>query len=681
MTRPYGSSPQEEKRYRLASYGVRSRFLEKLIAAIATFSVVLAMRGPVTWASAQPSPVEFTGQTTTVLANPTGQSGFSLELNPGGAPSTATVTTQLFAHLSTRSGFLAALSGRELGNQIAATSALALTCLPATAGGSRQLTIDVTTSSTTPTTLPGGCTGQTTPPSFNLHCAVGTGSCNGVYPLLVTVNANGAVFTHFITFLTYVERPAATPLNVATVFTAAPTATTEQIDALTHALASAPSIKTDVGVEPKALQSLEGTSSLRSLGQLLTQNPSVHEMTRLPYVPLDPGTLQSSGLQGDIQQQLDRAQQLATANGFPIPSPASPWLGTAPVTQTTTSALAGAGITTLVVPDSSLAQPTDTSLNWGEPFTLTPGSPQVTALAGDAALSAELRPTSQPALAAEQFLADVAFLHFERPSLTTPQGVVAVSPYGWVANQTYLTTLFAGLTDNPIATSATLTSLFSTLPIGGNGGPTTRALAVNGQSSSWPATQLTTFQQQQLQQSAFESAIRKGNAVIESLRDSAFSVESDHLTNGNRLVALGTMNGALTEQLSKFTIDSGDITLTALSGTLPITVTSTASYTLDAILRISNTQLTFPYGTTTHQTIDRSSISVRLPVQGKTSGDFPFTATLLTPQGNLTVTSQRITARINQSSIVGVILTIGALVVLFAWWIRTWQRNRSTRRA
>jgi hypothetical protein len=287
--------------------------------------------------------------------------------------------------------------------------------------------------------------------------------------------------------------------------------------------------------------------------------------------------------------------------------------------------------------------------------------------------------SAQPVLAAERLLGDLAFLHFERPSLTTPEGVVAESPAGFDFSAPFLDTVFAGLASSPVFTSSTLSSLFTGLTIGANGNPSARQLANTGPSPSWPQAQTVSFTIQTQRQVAFSSAIVDGQATLDSLADLLRRAESDRLTNATRPTAIEKATSTLDANLAQFNISSGDITITALSGTLPITLTSTASYTINGVLQVASPQLRFPHGAQSDQTIDRSTKSVRIAAQAVTSGDFPMTATLVTPQGDLQIATQRITVRATQSSIVGIILTIGALAVLLAWWLKTWRSKPAKR--
>ena len=49
--------------------------------------------------------------------------------------------------------------------------------------------------------------------------------------------------------------------------------------------------------------------------------------------------------------------------------------------------------------------------------------------------------------------------------------------------------------------------------------------------------------------------------------------------------------------------------------------------------------------------------------------------------GSLVIAQGQLTVRSTATSIVGIVLTAAALVVLLAWWARTWQAGRRKKRA
>jgi hypothetical protein len=67
-------------------------------------------------------------------------------------------------------------------------------------------------------------------------------------------------------------------------------------------------------------------------------------------------------------------------------------------------------------------------------------------------------------------------------------------------------------------------------------------------------------------------------------------------------------------------------------------------------------------------------------VQTRTSGQFKVEISLHSPTGGLELSAGEVSVRSTATSVVGVILSVGALVVLAVWWFRTSRRRRALRR-
>ena len=631
-----------------------------------------------------PPPLRLTYQTPALSASLAGQAPLTIGLESTAAPSDAKVSGQLFSRLTTRSGLSAALGAQGPSSALGpATTPLALNCLPASSHGGRSLVFNVVTTTTITPTLSGGCAGSSHAPVLNLSCVVGSGRCNGVYPLLLTLSSQGAVLSHLVTLVVFSEHPAPVPLRVGTVLTLSRGATPALIESVARAIKASPTTSLDVSIEPALIATLSATSNgtqalnaLRtSLGALESATPS-HGVLRSSYVPVDPGALSASGLASEFDAQLRRGSQILGGAG--IPSNDTTWLSTAPVTSSTTSALSAAGISRLVVDDASLAEPTTTSLSWGQPFALTPGASSVVAMAADSQLNAEVR-LGDGVLGAARTLGDLALLHYERPGLTTPQGVVMRFDAARLSPSA-LSSLLSGLAEQSVVTPVTLSGLFAQVPQGANGAPSARRLAQNGPSSPWPSSQVALLHLEQQRQTAFASALDSHAPVKRTLSDQLLSAQSDRLNSAGRLAALTTTGAALDNQLHALSINGADITITALRTSIPITLTSSAGYSVTGVLRLTSSHLRFPKGATSTEVLDKPTKSLRIEVEAITTGDLPMSATLTTPQGGLVIAHQRIVVRATHTSLVAIFLTLGAAGVLFAWWFRDWWR-RPKRRA
>ncbi|MEI8404113.1 MAG: hypothetical protein WCG96_02395, partial [Actinomycetes bacterium] len=125
---------------------VAARARHRLGAAIAV--VIMAVVAPLSVpAGSAPAPngLRLVSQTTTVQPGSDGSGRFQIAFTRPSGTGGVTVTTRLYAPLSTRSGFLAALSPAGPISEIAETAPLSLGCLPRTGddGSGRRLSITV----------------------------------------------------------------------------------------------------------------------------------------------------------------------------------------------------------------------------------------------------------------------------------------------------------------------------------------------------------------------------------------------------------------------------------------------------------------------------------------------------------------------------------------------------------
>ena len=639
----------------------------------------MATSGPSNAASA--ASLRLTYQSPSLSASLTGQAPLTFGLEAVRAPSDAKVSAQLFSRLTTRSGLSAALGTQGPSSAFGpATAPLALSCLPPSSHGGRTLALNVVTAAAIAPTLPGGCSDSPHAPVINLSCTVGSGRCNGVYPLTLTLSSHGAVLSKLVTLLTFSEHPAPVPLRVSTVITLSKGATAALVETVARAIQAAPATALDLSIEPTLVTTLsstsEGTKALASLKASLGVAAPAHGVLRTSYVPVDPGALSISGLATEFDAQLHRGTQILNDAG--IASTDTTWLASAPVTFSTSAGLHASGISRLIIDESSLADPTTTSLTWGQPFALTPGTSSVLAMAADPQLSAEVR-LNDGVLGAARALGDLAFLHYERPGLTAAQGVVMRFDAARLSPAA-LGALLNGLSEQPVVTPVTLSGLFAQVPQGANGAPSSRRLAQSGPSVPWSTGQIASLRLEQQRQADFSSAIDPHAPIKRSLADQLLSAESDRLSSSGRSTALATNATALDDQLHTLSISGADITITALRTSIPITLTSSAGYSVTGILRLTSSHLRFPKGAASTEVLDKPTKSLRVEVEAITTGDLPMSATLTTPQGELVIAHQRIVVRATHTSIVAIFLTLGAAGVLFAWWLRDWWR-RPKRRA
>jgi len=643
-------------------------------------------------------------QTATVQPSASGPASFTLHLGIGSsAPSGATVGLTLYHHLGTRSQFQQSLGDSSLGAPLTHLDAVPVTSLPAAAGRGVTLTMDVVPSA-------GTTTGAS--PTLDLRCTPTQLRCTGVYPVVVSLYPPGqgsSAIDRFTTYLTYVQQkstataalrfawvvPVAAPMTIkegskdpATAVAAPAKSTVSALSGLVTSLKQYPQVPVTLEASPQTLQALAaggpiGKAVTQGIATMVRSDPSARQLPPESYVPIDLGAFAAAGETGEITGQMTQGAAALRALGVDAGSSRT-WVATGTVGNALGTGLADPQVdaTQLVVPDDQLAADAaqTTGGTWASTFQLdfTGGGQPVTAAAADTELAAHFTADRKdPALEVAQLLADVAMVHFEFP-FATGRGVVAVAPAGWVPNQPFDDALLAGLATNPIVTPETLDGFFASVHQDG-----TRHLGSSGPGPTLPhglAHQISTAR---LHLTGFDTAVKTRPApVLTDLDQLLLASEAASLSPARQSAGVATFSRSLETQLNQITFASaGNLTLTARTGSIPITISSSAPYTVVGKLSVTSDKFQFPQGATRKLTLDHRTNPVRIQVEARTSGDLPIQAQLETSDGNLVIAEGQFTVRSTATSVVGVVLTAVALAVLLAWWARTWFTGRRRRRA
>lgn len=627
-----------------------------------------------------------------------------------GVPDQDEIVTTLYQRLSTRSGFQQTVAHAPTGRVLDTTHPVALAAMPPLDGGSGLSITVLPDAATTPPTAGA--------PTLDLTCTPTTpGNCTGVYPLVVTLvrPATGGGTTpvphaRFTTYLTYSAMPSTDRLDFAWVVpVGAPVtihhgvrnatralgspsaAATDALAGLTSSLAEHAGVPVTLATSPQTLQSLAatkhgaGAQAVQSLAAMSADQAS-REFLAQPYVPIDLGALAGAGEGTEIAAQMDRGSVVLQSLGIQTAGAGGTWVANGPVGSDLQTGLSapGVGAGSLVLPDADLAPASSsgsthgTSGTWASAFSLSMGhGAPVLAAASDGELAAHFTADpADPVLEANQLLADLAMIHFEEPYTPTPRAVVAVPPAGWTPTHRFDTALLSGLTTNPLVKPVTIGSLFSAFT-----GPGTalqsRRLATGGTGPVLAPSLARDITAQRLRLTSFDGSVHGTPPVLSHLNQLLLASESDDLPPSTQRGGVDTFAGALDGQLSLVQLATErTITLTARSGLIPVTLVSAAPYTVVGELTLSGGRFVFPHGSSRHVTLNHPTTPRRIPVEARTSGDLPLQVTFRSPDGRLLIAGGRLTVRSTATSLVGVVLTALALLVLLGWWARTWRRGR-----
>jgi hypothetical protein len=121
------------------------------------------------------------------------------------------------------------------------------------------------------------------------------------------------------------------------------------------------------------------------------------------------------------------------------------------------------------------------------------------------------------------------------------------------------------------------------------------------------------------------------------------------------------------------------ITLTARTGTVPLTIRNDTGEPVEVVLKFRSPKVELPDGATRRVTLAQQTTRLDVAVRTRSSGAFPFEVDVVSPDGELTLATTRYSVRSTAVSGVGLVLSIGAGLFLVVWWARHWRAARSSK--
>jgi hypothetical protein len=573
-------------------------------------------------------------------------------------------------------------------------------------------------------------------PNPTIAIQAGGSSCQeGVFPVRLQLEntTSGASIASLTTFMVYVTAPATQKLRFAMVVpvsTAIPpapqpsasallanpltslarpsAATLTGINQLVAAMSSSPnsSVPITVAASAQTLQDLTTATPPGATGTrptavnalaVLSDTTGTHQFAPTPYTPVDASALVAAGLGTELTQQLGRGSEILTDDGIvhsttpPAPGGSAPWITNDGLDDNTLAQLAAVGYNQLILPPADVSS-SPVNGSGAEPFTINSAhGSSFLAITSNADLASRMTAhPGDPVLAASQLLGELAQIYFEYPNLSSARAVVAVPPTGTTPNPSMISTLLTDLSNNPFVQGVTTAGLFQALPTPAachSGCKLTSSSSSGSSTNSGLPTG--TIRNQRARIAGLASAIVPPSSFATTLPrqlgDLVLASESETLKPSQQLSVLHNASAAVNAQLGQFSL-SGDqsITLTSRNGQIPVSIASLAPYPATGTLTITSDELLFANGTRRvsipNTTLTKATNNFPIPVQARTSGEFKLEITYSDPSGGMVITSGVINVRSTATSIVGVVLSLGAVAVLAAWWTRTTFRRRKRRR-
>lgn len=541
---------------------------------------------------------------------------------------------------------------------------------------------------------------------------------DGVYPIHVELRERGGerVYDQLTTHLVYAATGAGRPLAVAVVVPLHltpgtdldgrdTTPDTSGFVSLVEGLAARPLVPVTIVPTPEAIDTLglladrdRGTAGEGAAGllDLLRAALTGREVLGGPYVRWPTGELDSSRLLPELRRQVAHGRAVLTRRLRTEVDRGTTLIGDR---VPSADALEALGTQRLVVPEAALATDLSDDPTTG-PALLDPGALEGTSTAAipvitlDAALQSHLTPARSredhrlDVLCAQHLLADLAVIHFTDPDA---RGVAVVVPDGTA--QTTLDTLLAGVgADVPTLAASTLSDLFE-LPLRtfDDGQPIVRLPADTTARVDDPSVTAlaTAVGEARPLLRAYASLFDDGPAATETLDRRLATAFAADLSPSRRLAHLAEGRAEVERRLREVRLaEPGSVGLTARVQDVPIAVVNDSGRPITIGFEASSDNVRL-LGARVTAGSARPVLQRRLRVEGRVArvavrvatrgpGAFTLVAALRAPTGDVLDTG-RYSLRSTAVSGLGKVLSIGSLLFLALWWVRSITRTRRAR--
>ncbi|HKA93093.1 MAG TPA: DUF6049 family protein [Acidimicrobiia bacterium] len=421
------------------------------------------------------------------------------------------------------------------------------------------------------------------------------------------------------------------------------------------------------------------TSSLNALRDALGRS----QVLSGPYVPIDVRSLVGGGLSAEVGSELaqgtDKLSALLATRVDPRTEIARP------ANDASLARMRDAGVDRLVLDGADLA-PRDDQFTPAQPFVLRSQQGMATAVGSDVGLQRLLDGDDPPALRAQRFLAGLSVIALEQPNVA--RGVVVLEPDDWDASSALLESALAGLTaDHPLLQPLTVDDLVATVPPATSGdAPVERQLVPSPVPP--PPVSEREFTDAESELASFNALVPFPNPVSDpGNRSLLVSLSSAWVGAAGRARAraeLGKIHLDVQQFVGRLRVPAvnSTITLTAEKGEIPVTFLNETGQQLRVRVHLQSDKLQFPDGDDRVVDLPPRSTTMRFGVEARSSGTFPLTLRVTSPDGSLPIQQTEVKVRTTFFvSNVGLILTVGAGLFLAGWWAHDIRRRRRRRAA
>ncbi len=603
-----------------------------------------------------------THQDATVVVGTNGNGHMRVTLQTGGSNATATARITLYPALRTRSAVESVISGQGPGTApLDSTGTFVLNCIKG-----QSATFDVAIGEWRDAYTSCG----SVRPVLQSKCG---SRCNGVFPLQYSVTARGSQISMW-SLVTISNGVVPRPLRVAwtlksqavTVDSWSATSATLSTLALnpepiTVALSADELHRTLTSDNPVAQQYVEALRSFLASPQ--------HRVMAMGPRAMDYGSLRARGLGVDIPQHFIVVEQLlgeVTSESRMTDAVFLPGV----VGSASATAVDHQGRHVIVIGEEALRSAPSRTLGWGSPFRLVGVPASARALAVDSPLSALAnRDDIEPGRLAALTMGTLSMLYYQAPNARSPRTEVFTTNLDQ-ASPTFTTELASAMRASPLLTQRSIDASATSGQIGQNRSPAVRSL-VSAPVAPWRTSEITALANLKRDAASLISTFSTPAPFLR-LQMARLQAEVGLHSHAN---GVANAQRVLKDELSKFRIDQSTVILASATGTIPVTLYSSADYGITGLIRVSADRIEFPDGQLIPVGILTQTSSTPISATMTRGTSSLMTIKLTTTDGRVVIATGTIQVRYTSASVVGYALSIGSLLVIAWWWWRTTRRK------
>jgi hypothetical protein len=524
---------------------------------------------------------------------------------------------------------------------------------------------------------------------FHLNCT----NCLGVYPLKVALlnPTTRQIESYVITHITVLPSTSLSKLNLALVLpflysnsnnvpnSSSYFATTNisEIENELKVLSEFKSASVNLNISPEGYRMLQSSSnsSLLALQKLLLKTAELgsKSLVENTFAPVNLSQMTDSSLGQNICGQFGAGLKVL----HQISSNIEPtYVSNNDLSTGILGFLSKCNITSLVINNKNLV-PVSVQYGQTEPFLV--ANTQITGLESDQQLSHDISVTQNPILQADNIIGDLAQLFYDFPNSQFNRVLVLNIGTNQNISPLFLQTLLSALTTNSVI-GTTTTMEATTYPSGVLYNPSNRNLIA----PKVPSLNLQLINQINNTVSGLNQINGSNPNNIPNL--SAISInnvseieESYTLTPTQQQLWSKTLNTFIDALKNQITLPQQQtITVAANTAQIPITIfqnkNSSSIYNVKVVL--SDNGVIFQHGNSVILTLTKQQNTVYFTLSPRSVGSTNLTVSIESPSGNLTLLQQVYTIHSSAISILGLIITVGAALLIGWWWLKTFIRKR-----